>query len=65
MEFQLSASIVGGLALIGAWIAGADSTFIGHSQGRLYNDTEAFLLISIAFGIGTLIRQNEERNREN
>ncbi|MCH7598073.1 hypothetical protein IID27_03515 [Patescibacteria group bacterium] len=65
MEFQLSASIAGGLALIGAWIAGADSTFIGHSQGRLYNDTEAFLLISIAFGIGTLIRQNEERNREN
>ena len=46
--------ITGALALIGAWIAGTE-TFLGFSQGHLYNDAMGLLLVSIAFGLGTLM----------
>ena len=51
--------IVGALALIGAWIAGT-GTFLGFSQEHLFNDSVSLLLVSIAFGIGTLIHMQEE-----
>ena len=47
--------VVGFLALIVAWVAGTNGTFIGFSQQHLYNDTTGLLLISIAAGLGTLI----------
>jgi len=55
--------ILGLLALIGAWIATSDGNFLGLSEGHLFNDAIALLLGSIAFGIGTLVHQNEERRK--
>ena len=53
--------IVGALALIAAWIAGTGTLF-GLSQGHFFEDAKALLLVSIAFGIGTLIHLKEEKN---
>jgi hypothetical protein len=55
--------IVGALALVAAWIAAysASGSFWGMSEQHLFNDAQGLLLVSIAFGIGTLIHQNEER----
>ena len=55
--------VVGVLALIGAWIATANGSFLGLSEGHLFNDAIALLLVSIAFGIGTLIHHYEERKK--
>ena len=53
--------IVGALALVAAWIASYSGSFWGMSEQHLFNDAKGLLLVSIAFGIGTLIHQNEER----
>ncbi len=53
--------IIGFLALVGAWIATLNGTFFGQTQEHLFNDAKSLLLVSIAFGIGTLIHQNEEK----
>ena len=54
------AGIIGALALIAAWIAGSGTLF-GLPQEHFFEDAKALLLVSIAFGIGTLIHQNEEK----
>ena len=56
-----STAMVGVLALVGAWIATARGTFLGVSEEHLFNDAISLLLVSIAFGIGTLMHQNEEK----
>ena len=56
------AGIVGALALVGAWLAG-NATFLGFTQGHLFNDAQTLLLASIAFGLGTLIHQKEEEKK--
>lgn len=53
--------ILGALALIGAWLAGAQGTFLGFSQDHLFKDANSLLLVSIAFGIGTLIHLQTEK----
>ncbi len=53
-------SVTGALALIGTWIAGSDGTFLGLSEAHLFNDVVGLLLVSIAFGIATLIHQHDE-----
>lgn len=55
-----TAGVVGALALIAAWIAGK-GTFLGFPQEYLFEDAKALLLVSIAFGIGTLIHKQEEK----
>ena len=55
------AGVLGVLSLFGAWIVGADGTILGLSQEHLFNDTNALLLTAVAFGIGTLIHQRQER----
>ena len=52
--------VLGVLALIGAWIATANGSFLGLSEGHLFNDALTLLLVSISFGIGTLIHHHEE-----
>ena len=52
--------IIGTLALLGAWIAGAGTLF-GLSQEHFFEDAKALLLVSIAFGVGTLIHQQQEK----
>ena len=54
--------VLGLLALLGAWLAGADGTMFGFSQAHLFNDTMGLLLASIAFGIGTLIHMQQEKS---
>ena len=54
--------IIGVLVLISAWIAGS-GTFLGFTQEHLFEDTKSLLLVAIAFGIGTLIHQNEEKRK--
>lgn len=54
-------ALAGVIFLASAWMATANGTFLGFSEEHLFNDAKALLLISIAFGIGTLIHQNEER----
>ena len=54
--------ILGVLVLIGAWVATFSGSFLGLSEEHLFNDSIALLLVSIAFGIGTLIHHNEENN---
>ena len=54
-----TAGIVGLLALIAAWIAG-QGTFLGLPQEHFFEDAKALLLVSIAFGIGTLIHLKGE-----
>ena len=53
--------VLGVLALVAAWIATFSGSFLGLSEEHLFNDAKTLLLVSIAFGIGTLIHQNEEK----
>jgi len=55
------AGVLGVLSLISAWIAEIGGTFLGLSQAHLYNDAMSLLLVSIAFGIGTLIHIHLEK----
>ena len=43
--------IIGILALIGAWIATTQGSFLGLSEEHLFNDAKSLLLVSVAFGI--------------
>ena len=54
--------IVGAFALFGAWIAGEDGTFMGFSQGHLFNDAVVLELIAIAASICTLVRMQLEKD---
>jgi len=56
------AGIAGLLSLIGAWIASVYGTFLGLDQTHLFNDANALLLTSIAFGVGTLIHLKKEKS---
>lgn len=53
--------ILGGLALVGAWLAGEGGFFWGLSQQSLFNDAITLQLIAISAGVCTLIRQQLEK----
>ena len=56
--------IVGVLALFGAWIAvWGNGTFLGQTELHLFNDAKSLFLASIAFGVGTLIHQHDEKRK--
>lgn len=56
-----TAGVLGVLALIGAWIASWQGGFLWRTEEHLFNDAKSLLLVSIAFGIGTLIHRQEEK----
>ena len=56
-----TAGVLGFLALIVAWVAGTE-TFFGLSQEHFFEDAKSLLLVSIAFGIGTVIHIQQEKN---
>ena len=56
--------VVGLFALVMWWIALLREGASPFSAEHLYNDATALLLLSIAFGIGTLIHQNQERKQQ-
>ena len=53
--------IFGGIALIGAWIAGENGTALGFSQSHLFNDAIVLTLIGISGGVCALYRRQLER----
>lgn len=55
------AGVFGVIAIFAGWILGFRGTLFGLSQAHLFNNGMMLLLISIAFGIGTLIHQREEQ----
>lgn len=56
--------ILGALALIVYWILlGTNGTFLGLNQEHFFRDAVGLLLVSIAFGIGTLIHLQEEKRK--
>ena len=59
------AGVLGALALLGWWIAlaGTEGFSLIFSPEHIYDDAIALLLVSIAFGIGTLIHQKQEQNQ--
>ncbi|MCP6720295.1 MAG: hypothetical protein KJI72_03205 [Patescibacteria group bacterium] len=55
------AGILGVLALLSFWFGLATgTTFLGNTPEHAYDDAVVMLLVSIAFGIGTLIHQRQE-----
>ena len=56
-------AIVGFLALIMWWIVLAREGASPFSAEHLYDDARALLLLSIAFGIGTLIHRQGEKSK--
>ena len=58
------AGILGVLALLSFWFGLATgTTFLGNTPEHAYDDAIALLLVSIAFGIGTLIHRSQERQQ--
>ncbi|MDO8504207.1 MAG: hypothetical protein Q7S60_06040 [bacterium] len=53
--------IWGGLALFGAWIAGASGSVLGFSQQHLYSDAIVLTLIGISAGICTQIYLKQDK----
>jgi len=54
--------ILGLLSLVWFWIALlSGGTFIGIAAEHAHDDAVAFFLASIAFGVGTLIHQKQEK----
>ncbi|KKL48098.1 hypothetical protein LCGC14_2328970, partial [marine sediment metagenome] len=54
--------VLGVLALFSFWFGlTTGTTFLGNTPEHAFDDAIALLLVSIAFGIGALIHQNEER----
>ena len=56
--------IVGFLTLVVWWIVLLKEGTSFFSPEHLYDDAIAFLLLSIAFGIGTIIHQLKERRQQ-
>ena len=53
--------ILGVIALVVFWIASANEGISMFSSEHAYRDTVVLLLVSVAFGIGTLIHQQKEQ----
>ena len=53
--------IFGGIALIGAWIAGENGTVLGFSQSHLFNDAIVLTLIGVSAGVCAIYRRQLER----
>ena len=54
--------ILGGLALVGAWIAGGSGTVLGFSQQHLYSDAIVLTLIGISALVCPLVYLKQEKN---
>lgn len=53
----------GGLALVGAWIAGESGTALGFSQQHLYNDAIVLTLISISALVCAVVYLQQEKSQ--
>lgn len=55
--------IWGGLALVGAWLAGESGTALGFSQQHLYNDAIVLTLIAISALLCALVYLQEDKSQ--
>jgi len=55
--------VVGLLAIIAAWIATFQGSFLNQTEIHYFNDAKSLLLASIAFGIGTMIHMQQEKKK--
>lgn len=55
--------IWGGLALVGAWVAGENGTILGFSQQHLYNDAIVLTLIGISALVCALLYWQQEKSQ--
>lgn len=53
--------IWGGLALVGAWIAGENGAALGFSQKHLYNDAIVLTLVGISALVCAILYLQEDR----
>lgn len=53
--------IWGGLALVGAWVAGESGTVLGFSQQHLYNDAIVLTLIGVSALVCAILYLQEDR----
>lgn len=53
----------GGLALIGAWLAGQNGTIFGFSEVHCYYNAIILILISISAGVCAIYRQELEKRQ--
>lgn len=58
---SIAVGIIGILALFGAWIAGEKGSFLGISQGHLFNDAIVLELFAIGMAVCTLVRIQLEK----
>lgn len=54
---------LGLLALLGAWLAEVTGSVLGLSQDHLFSDATVLTLLGIAFGIGTVLHRDLERQK--
>lgn len=54
-------AIVGGVALVGAWIVGGNGSLFGIPQPQLYINALILEVISISAGVCTLVRRQMEK----
>ncbi len=50
--------LLGVLALIGAWVAGAEGTVLGMSQQHLFWDAAVLLLVAIWLKLGAIYHKS-------
>ena len=55
--------VAGIFALIFSWISSIAGTFMGMTEEHWFNDSVGLLLVSITFGVGTLIHLSEEKRK--
>lgn len=60
---MIGAGSLGGLALVGAWIAGfgGSGVFLGLPEGFLYTNALNLQIVAISAGICTLVRMKLEK----
>ena len=58
---MIVAGIVGGLALVAAWLATGSGRFMGLDIGFLYTNALNLQIVAISAGIGTLVRMKLEK----
>lgn len=58
------AGVLGFLALIGAWLAGANGTIFGFTQQHCFFDAMVLELISISAGICAIYRRQVESDAD-
>jgi hypothetical protein len=58
---MIGTGILGGVALIGGWLASGSGAFLGIPAGLFYTNAMNLQLVAISAGICTIVRRNIEK----